>query len=334
MTESYIDLEKEVWEKSICSGCGACVAVCPADAIFFPDDSEVPVNCGYCKAENDSVPCGACAAVCPRIHRNIKAGLGEFSKIISARAATEVKKSQSGGAVTAILANALDEGLIDAVVTITEDPWTLKPESAIITRKDVLITKAGSRYSWHVPILESLKEAVINRKIKRIAVVGLPCVISAVRLMKESGNDLLKPFGDSIRLTIGLFCTESFDYELFVQKIRDKFNLETWQIRRMDIKGHLEITDLHNSVYKLEMDDIAGCIRAGCHVCTDFTAVDSDISAGSVGTPDGFTTLLIRNDIGKGFVDRAVINGVLKAGEADVNNVIIKKLADKKINRS
>ena len=148
--------------------------------------------------------------------------------------------------------------------------------------------------------------------------------------MKESDNDLLRPFGDSIRLIIGLFCTESFNYDLFVQKIRDKFDLETWQIRRMDVKGNLELTDLHGSVYKLEMDEMGGCIREGCHVCTDFTAVDSDISAGSVGTPDGFTTLIIRNDIGRGFVERAVTNGTLKIKEKEVNNNIIKKLADKK----
>lgn len=334
MTKSYVDLEKEVWKESICSGCGACVAVCPADAIFFQSDSKAPVNCGYCKVENDSVPCGACSDVCPRKTGNYKGGLGEFSEIISARAAIEVKKSQSGGAVTAILANALDEGVIDAVVTITEDPWTLKPESAIITRKDILITKAGSRYSWHVPILESLKEAVINRKIRKIAVVGLPCAISAVRLMKESENDLLRPFGDSIRLMIGLFCTESFDYNLFVHKIRGGFDLETWEIKRIDIKGHLEMMDLHGGVYKLEMDELEGCIRRGCRVCTDFTAVDSDISAGSVGTPDGVTTLIVRNDTGGVFIERAVTNGSLIIRETEVNMGIIKKLAEKKSKRS
>ena len=58
--------------------------------------------------------------------------------------ASKIPHRQSGGAVTAILANALDEGLIDAVVTVTEDRWTLKPSSVIITKSDILIQQAGS----------------------------------------------------------------------------------------------------------------------------------------------------------------------------------------------
>ena len=86
----------------------------------------------------------------------------------------DIPARQSGGAVTAILANALDEGLIDAVVTVTEDRWSLKPSSVVITRSDVLIQQAGSRYSWWVPLLAALKNAVIERKFRRIAVVGFP----------------------------------------------------------------------------------------------------------------------------------------------------------------
>ena len=33
--KSYLDLKSEVWDAGRCSGCGACVAVCPADALYF-----------------------------------------------------------------------------------------------------------------------------------------------------------------------------------------------------------------------------------------------------------------------------------------------------------
>ena len=69
--------------------------------------------------------------------------LGTYLELLSAKAAFEIPHRESGGAVTAILANALDLGLIDAVVTVTEDPWTLKPSSAVITKSDVLIHEAG-----------------------------------------------------------------------------------------------------------------------------------------------------------------------------------------------
>ena len=161
---------------------------------------------------------------------------------IAAKAAFEIPHRQSGGAVTAILANALDEGLIDAVVTVTEDRWTLKPSSVIITKSDVLIQEAGSRYSWWVPLLAALKNAVIERKFKKIAVVGVPCAVQAVARMRESDNDLLKPYGKAIRLVIGLFCTETFDYAALIQgKLKDHYHIEPQDIRKLDVKGKLEI---------------------------------------------------------------------------------------------
>lgn len=53
--KTYTALQEEVWDNGICSGCGACVAVCPADALFFPDDPGImrPVSSGYCKQETD-----------------------------------------------------------------------------------------------------------------------------------------------------------------------------------------------------------------------------------------------------------------------------------------
>lgn len=36
---NYEDLKREVWDKGICSGCGACVAVCPANAIIFKKET-------------------------------------------------------------------------------------------------------------------------------------------------------------------------------------------------------------------------------------------------------------------------------------------------------
>jgi coenzyme F420 hydrogenase subunit beta len=138
--KSYLDLKSEVWDIGRCSGCGACVAVCPADSLFFFEGEMVtgPTSNGYCKQATDGVTCGACHAVCPRIGDQPAETLGTYVELLSAKSTFEVPRKQSGGAVTAILANALDEGLIDAIVTVTEDRWTLKPSSVIITTTDVL----------------------------------------------------------------------------------------------------------------------------------------------------------------------------------------------------
>jgi coenzyme F420 hydrogenase subunit beta len=334
--KSYLDLKSEVWDKGLCSGCGGCVAVCPADSLSFPEGEMVtgPISNGYCKQATDNVTCGACYAVCPRIANQPAETLGMYLELLSAKSKFEVPHKQSGGAVTAILANALDEGLIDAIVTVTEDRWTLKPSSVIITKTDVLIQQAGSRYSWWVPLLAALKVAVVGRKYKHIAVIGVPCAVQAVTRMRESDNDLVKPYGKAIRLVIGLFCTETFDYQALISgKLKTHYRLEPHDIKKLNVKGKLEVLKQDGTTTIVPLAELETCIRSGCHFCTDFTAVLSDISAGAIGSPPGSTTLIVRTPVGKGFVDRAVQNHKLEVSSG-VDIAAIEKLALAKIKKN
>ena len=339
--KNYQNLKEEVWDTGICSGCGACVAVCPADAILFTQDgdSTSPQQTGYCKEVTDNVPCGACYAVCPRTKAQEdslmqKAGIGKHSGIFAAHAGFDVQKRQSGGAVTAILVNALEEGLIDAVVTVTADPWTQKPQSAVITKTDVLVTKAGSRYAWWVPTLAALKTAVVTQKCENIAIVGVPCAVSAARIMVSSDHDLLKPFGHAIRLIIGLFCTETFDYDMLIKdKITSEMSIEPWEISKLDVRGKLIVECTDGTTQEIPLNALDDCVRAGCQVCGDLTAIDADISAGSIGSNDGETTLIVRTPVGVGFVNHAVDSGRLVIADTSCNMDAIKKLARKKSER-
>jgi coenzyme F420 hydrogenase subunit beta len=334
--KSYLDLKSEVWDTGRCSGCGACVAVCPADALFFDEGEMItsPRSNGYCKQATDNVPCGACYAVCPRAADQPSQTLGNYLELLSAKAAFDVPRKQSGGAVTAILANALDEGLIDAVVTVTEDHWTLRPSSVVIMKSDVLIQQAGSRYSWWVPLLAALKYAIVERKFKKIAVVGVPCAVQALDRMRKSDNDLLIPYAKAIRLVIGLFCTETFDYTTLIEgKLRSHYKLEPHEIRKLDVKGKLEILKQDGTTTIIPLAELESCIRKGCHFCTDLTAVQSDLSAGAIGSPTGSTTLIIRTLTGKGMVDSAVQHQKLTIA-AGIDKTVIEKLASSKIKKN
>jgi len=333
--KTYRDLKREVWDAGLCSGCGACVAVCPTDGIFFKavEGAECPVSTGTCKEDLDGVPCGVCFAVCPRVSGESRELLGEYSAALSTKAAFEIPRRQSGGAVTAILAAALDEGLIDGVVTVTEDRFNLEPRSVVITSSDALIHEAGSRYSWWVPLLASLKEAAVRRKLRRIAVVGVPCAVQAVRRMMDSNHQLARPYGRSVRLLIGLFCTESFDYRILVGRILgEKYGVEPWQVRRLNVAGKLEVTIEGRDAIAISLKELEAAVRPGCRSCTDFTAVDADISAGAVGAPKGFTTLLVRTPVGRSFVDRAILSGKLIT-EPRVDLAAVEKLAREKAKR-
>ncbi len=334
--KTYQDLKKEVWETGSCSGCGGCVAVCPADAITFREigDTSAPVQSGYCKQVTDGVTCGACYAVCPRTVPPTTETLGNYIDLLAVKTTRNIPRRQSGGAVTGILAHALDTGMIDAVVTIAEDRFTMRPLSVVITSSEQLIHDAGSRYSWWVPFLAALKTAVVNRKYNKIAIVGLPCTVQAVSRIRSSDNDLLKPYARSIRLVIGLFCTESFDYEALVgKKLKSEHNIATWEIKKLDVRGKLEVTMKDGSTFSFPMKELDETVRTGCHHCTDTTALFSDISAGSVGSPEGYTTLIVRSLIGKSFLESAVQAGdLVLSGEVDPG--AIEKLASAKIRKN
>lgn len=330
--KTYQDLKKEVWETGRCSGCGGCVAICPADAITFREngDNSTPVQSGYCKQVTDGVACGACYAVCPRINPQTTEILGGYIDVIAAKTTRDIPKRQSGGAVTGILAHALDTGMIDAVVTIGEDRFTMRPVSVVITSREQLLHEAGSRYSWWVPFLAALKTAVVNRKFNKIAIVGVPCAIQAVSRIRNSDHDLLRPYARSIRLVIGLFCTESFDYEALIgKKLKSEHNIATWEIKKLDVRGKLEVSMKDGSTFSFPMKELDETVRTGCHYCTDTTALFSDISAGSVGSPEGYTTLIVRNLVGKSFLESAVQAGDLMVS-GDVDPGAIEKLASAK----
>ena len=76
--KSYLDLKSEVWDTGKCSGCGTCIAVCPADALSFNEGEMVvaPTSTGYCKQVTDSETSGACYSDSPRVLDQPKETLG------------------------------------------------------------------------------------------------------------------------------------------------------------------------------------------------------------------------------------------------------------------
>ncbi|MDD1667683.1 MAG: Coenzyme F420 hydrogenase/dehydrogenase, beta subunit C-terminal domain, partial [Methanomicrobiales archaeon] len=144
---------------------------------------------------------------------------------------------------------------------------------------------------------------------------------------------LAKPYGQSVRLLVGLFCTESFDYRTLVGGILgEKHGVEPWQVKKLNVAGKLEVTVEGRDTIAIPLKELQAAVRPGCRSCTDFSAVDADISAGAVGAPKGMTTLLVRTPVGKSFVDRAVLSGKLTV-DPKVDLGAVEKLAREKAKR-
>jgi coenzyme F420 hydrogenase subunit beta len=154
-------LEGEIVDTGLCIACGACEVVCPEECVKIVDQR--PILRKECKEE-----CYECYLYCPRTSLPLKAleelvferdiprleGVGKCLKTYAARARDEdvLEMGQDGGAVTALLAYALDKGIIDEVVAPVkgEDPW--RPEPFVSKNKEDLKKTSGTIYSHSTSI--------------------------------------------------------------------------------------------------------------------------------------------------------------------------------------
>ena len=216
---------------------------------------------------------------------------------------------------------ALDEGLIDAALVMGADRWLWKARPKVVFKSDDLKNAAGSTYTSN-EILESLKDYVKDPNMKNIAIVGTPCTIQAIGLLRTSSNEYAVKLAQKLRFVLGLFCFESFDDTLMAE-VTKRLAVPSWRIEKMNAgEGKLTVTLRGGAVHTLPLSSLAQHVKPGCRVCADFTSKLSDISIGSVGSGPGNSTLVVRTPEGKGLFDIAVEQGLLEvSGDADLNAI-------------
>jgi coenzyme F420 hydrogenase subunit beta len=296
--ESYKELEEAVWKPGLCTKCGACVAVCPSGTISFKEFS--PVYGGNCKVVVENVPCGACYNSCGKAHPSEP---GKYNlKFYAAKSSINAPYAQSGGAVTSLLVSAFESGLIDGALVVGVDRFSQEPQAMVVTTKEEVMAAAGSRYSWG-NVLEGLGDAVKSR-CGRLAIVGTPCAIESVRRIMSSNLDVLECYGKCIRFTIGVFCSGIFGN--IEDAVCKELDIGKWQIKKTEIKDGKVYAHLKNEIKQVPFKTVKDYVLPGCAKCTDFASRFADVSAGNIGTEEGFTTLIIRNASGKALVSNAV----------------------------
>lgn len=161
--KQFAELEYAVVDTGACVSCGACAGVCPVDIIEFQDYRPVRVG-------EEKEGCNLCYLVCPRTAMAIPAvedeieftgkrdaTLGYYSNVLAAKAISDKINGQDGGVVTALLAYALDNGVVDNVVTVKQGERAWEPDTAVVKSSDGLFETAGTIYSMAVS-MQHLKE--------------------------------------------------------------------------------------------------------------------------------------------------------------------------------
>ncbi len=333
----------------VCCYCGACYEVVSDFDRYNEDEVMLEKGCGgltsrgacFSFCPKSFSRCGLCEISCPRegfggcdltpkyFEGSPFMGIGYHSRIIAAKA-TEGNihaNGQSGGVVTAILNSMLSDGRIDAaVVANRSEDWKVEPKVA--TTRSEILRSTGSKYTV-CPSIKGVWQA-IRADFERIALVGMPCNIEAMRLLQALKGSDYTAGCERVTLMIGLFCTEAFYYDELVELL-STHDIAIKDVVKFDVyKGKL-VVETRGERLEIPMNEIEHAVRDSCKVCVDFASELADISAGSVGSEDGWTTLIIRTKCGEDAVSFAENTGAIEIKEIDDNGIeAIRKLAFRK----
>jgi coenzyme F420 hydrogenase subunit beta len=343
-------LYEEVVTSGLCTGCAGCVIACPHDVLGYEDGKGIykpfqledfggPGDCSH-----GDKGCTSCTRACPRFRawepeideylfgraRNADEVSGISKDILLARAADPElhEAGQDGGLVSAILVYALEHDLIDAALVsyLEGDGSTWKAVPGIArTRADVLAS-AGSRYTYSANTLAYLDLA---KEDERIALVGMSCQSSVPPVMKQRRAGKV---GRRLSLNIGLLCSKTFDDAIFEELLEAKYELPRAVIKKMNIKGKLQIWTHDDRYVEVPLKECHAYTREGCKLCPDFAAEHADISTGGIGAFNDWTLTVVRTDAGREIMDKMAADGwiLTRPGDDDPGAIeLMHKLAKK-----
>jgi coenzyme F420 hydrogenase subunit beta len=191
----------------------------------------------------------------------------------------------------------------------------------VATSAEEIKAAAGTKYTINNSVM-AVKEA-LDKGFKKIGFVGTPCQIQGLRKVKLLDEPY--QFGqDRIVLLVGLFCMENFDYDALMKGlVKGKFGLDPKNVARFEIKkGMFRVIDKAGGVHEVKIEETDPYTFPGCGPCFDFASELADVSVGSVGSADGWSTVLTRTDVGE-----KLYNATLAAGAVSEKAVSEKGLA-------
>lgn len=183
----YLPLSQEVLlmgkivlfdEKKNCSGCQACVNICPKNTIKIETDENGFL---YPRIEEyNCIECGLCNKVCAFQHEDDsrKTPIEAFAAVNTNE--KELEKSASGGVFAALARHILEKGGIVAGCAFVPDGELLKPQHILIDSLDDLEKLQGSKYvmSDTSDIYMQIHKALVAKK--PVLFSGTPCQVDAV----------------------------------------------------------------------------------------------------------------------------------------------------------
>ena len=205
--------------------------------------------------------------------------------------------AQWTGITTTIAERLLENQLVDAVLTMAPDPadsW--RPMPVLITNSKDMEQARGMRMGY-APLL-ALLDVAKERGYKRLAVIGIPCQVYALRAL-EKELQLEKLY------VIGTPCSDNTtteNFHEFLNLIDTKPDTITYLEFRADYRVEIRYTNGEKRTIPFLMLPLSKLrpdfFPLTCRTCVDYTNALSDITVGYMGGT-GEQWLIVRNQQGE-----------------------------------
>ena len=280
-------------------------------ALAAPAPRDLCTDCGVSRMA-DSKQCGrACQFIKPdypameaRVHgrardpqRPDELFFGPFRRMLRASLKTPIDGAQWTGITTRIAEKLLEAKAVDAVLTMAPDPedkW--KPVPVLVTKPEGMAQVRGMRMGY-APLL-ALLEAAQAAGHRRLAVIGIPCQVYALRALEAK-------LGLERLYVIGTPCsdnTTTANFHQFLALLSDDPDSITYLEFRADYYVELRFRDGRRKeipFLKLPISKLpADFFPLTCRTCVDYTNVLADVTVGYMGG-QGEQWLLVRNERGE-----------------------------------
>ena len=226
---------------------------------------------------------------------------GPHQRMLQAALSAPLAGAQWTGITTRIAEKLLLAGEVDAVIAMAphpDDPW--RPMPVVVTRAEDMARCRGMRMGY-APLI-ALVEPALAQGYKRLAVIGIPCQIYALRALQP---ELEREHGLQKLFVIGTPCSDNTTtkrFHEFLALITPEPENVTYLEFRADY--HVEIRMRNGEVRALPFLSLPlsqlppDFFPMTCRTCVDYTNVLSDITVGYMGG-QGQQWLLVRNERGQ-----------------------------------
>ncbi len=271
-------------------------------------------DCGVSRMEDPSLCGRACQFIKPdypametRIHGRARATEGDelffgpFRRMVRASLTPPAEGAQWTGITTRIGERLLETGAVEAVLTMAPDAadrW--RPTPVLVTEAADMAQARGMRMGY-APLL-ALLETARDRGIRRLAVIGIPCQVYALRALEAQ-------LGFEAITVIGTPCSDNTtteNFHTFLGLLSDAPETITYLEFRADYHVELRFTDGRVKTIpflSLPISQLApDFFPLTCRTCVDYTNALSDITVGYM-AGQGEQWLIVRNERGQALLD-------------------------------